>query len=104
MIGFWVGDKKTKPGVYEPNIKELPYTGDILKNYQQFQSVESKQNENLTINNRLSIVSNLYMRNNYHSIKYVKWNGIKWKVKSIDISSYPRVIMELGGLYDENTA
>lgn len=99
-VGFWLKDIETRPGVYKSDIVEKPYTGDVLYNSRRFQSAENQQNENLKTTNRLSIISNLYMQKNWPSIKYVLWNGIKWKVNSVDISSYPRVIIELGGVYN----
>lgn len=103
-IGFWLKDETTKPGVYKSNIEEKPYTGDILRNSRRFQSAENQQNENLKITNRLSIISDLYMQKNWSSIKYVSWNGVNWKVESIDISSPPRIILELGGVYNGKTS
>lgn len=103
-IGFWKKDKETKPGVYKGEIVEKSYTGDILSNSRRFQSVENQQNENLRVSNRLSILSDLYMQKNWSSIKYVLWNGVKWSVNSVDISSYPRVILELGGVYNGKTS
>lgn len=102
-VGFWITDHETKPGVYEPMIVEKSYVGDVQKNTRRFQSVENQQNENLVVNNRLSIISDLYMKKYWGSIKYVLWNGVKWKVISIDIESYPRVILELGGVYNGKT-
>lgn len=99
-IGFWLGDIKTKPGIYKSNIVEKTYTGDVLKNIRNFQSDENQINDNLRVNNRLSIISDLYMQKNWASIKYVLWNGVKWKVSSVDVSSYPRVVLELGGVYN----
>lgn len=99
-IGFWMKDIETKPGVFKPGIVEKPYTGDVLRNIRRFQTVENQQNENLVLNNRISIISDLYMQENWPSIKYVFWNGSKWKVTSVDIGSYPRVIIEIGGVYN----
>lgn len=99
-VGFWNGDKEIKPGLYKPNIIEKPYTGDILMDSRRFQPVENQQNDNLKLTNRLSIISDLYMQNNWSSIKYVLWNNVKWSVTSIDITTYPRVILELGGVYN----
>lgn len=99
-IGFWLKDVETKPGVYKSDIVERKYTGDVLKNIRNFQSAENQQNENLRINNRLSILSDLYMKQNWSSIKYVLWNDVKWKVNSVDLGSYPRVVLELGGVYN----
>lgn len=104
IIGFWVQDVNTKPGVYKSKIIEKSYTGDVLKNLRSFQSSENQQNENLRVNNRLSIISDMYMKQNWGSIKYVLWNGVKWRVSSVDISSYPRTVLELGGVYNGKNA
>lgn len=103
-VGFYTQEyKETKPGVYEPEIVEKPYTGDVLRDQRRFQPVENQQNENLIISNRISIISDLYMKQNWASVRYVIWNGAKWKVNSIDVSQYPRVLMDLGGVYNGET-
>lgn len=99
-IGFWEGDVETKPGVYKSFIVEKDYVGDVMRNSRMFQNVDSQQNDNLVTTNKISVVSNLYLMNNWHSIKYVFWNGVKWKVKSVDITSFPRAVLELGGVYN----
>lgn len=99
-IGFWMGDVETKPGVYKPEIVEKPYTGDVLRNSRRFQTVSDQQNENLVVSNRLSIISDLFLQQNWSSIKYIIWNNAKWKVTSVDIGSPPRAILELGGVYN----
>lgn len=103
-VGFWQKDVETKPGVYKSEIVEKSYTGDILRNARRFQAAENQQNENLRVTNRLSIISDLYMKQNWASIKYVSWNGVNWSVTSVDISSYPRVILDLGGVYNGKTS
>lgn len=103
-VGFWINDVKVKPGVYKNRTIEKPYTGDVMKNIRNFQSAENQINDNLRVNNRISIISDLYMQKNWSSIKYVLWNGVKWKVSSVDVGSYPRVILELGGVYNGTTS
>lgn len=102
-IGFWLKDIETKPGVYKSKIVEKKYTGDVLRNSRRFQQGENQQNENLRTTNRLSIISDLYMQKNWSSIKYVFWNNVNWSVNSVDITSFPRVILELGGVYNGKT-
>lgn len=104
QIGFWKKDIEVKSGVYKPSIVEKNYVGDVLKNSRNFQSVENQQNDNLVVSNRLSIISDIYLQQNWSSIKYVVWNGVKWKVKSVDVIPHPRVIIELGGVYNETTS
>lgn len=98
FVGFWNGDREVKPGIWKPDIVERPYYGDVLRNNRRFQSTE-QQNDNLTINNQISILADLYAKENFHSIRYVVWNGVAWKVDSVDIS-YPRLTLEIGEVYN----
>lgn len=102
-IGFWIKDVEIKPGIFKPQIIEKNYTGDVLRNIRRFQSIENQQNENLVVNNKLSIISDLYLQQNWGSIKYVSWNGVNWQVSSVDIGSFPRIVLEWGGVYNGKT-
>lgn len=102
-VGFWTKDIEVNPGVYKSGIIEKSYTGDVLRNARRFQQAENQQNENLRVTNRLSIISDLYMQRNWGSVKYVSWNDVNWSVNSVDISQYPRVVLELGGVYNGKT-
>lgn len=99
VIGFWEKDAEVKSGVYKSQIVERPYTGDITRNYRKFNSAENQQNDNLRVNNQVSIVSDLYLRNNWASIKYVLWNGVKWKVNTVEVG-HPRLVLEIGEVYN----
>lgn len=102
-VAFTEQSVQVKPGVYRPKIVEKPYVGDVLRDQRRYQQGENQQNENLTISNRISIVSDLYMKQNWASILYVVWNGINWKATSIDVSQYPRITIDLGGVYNGET-
>lgn len=99
-VGFWEEDVETSPGVYNPRIFERSYTGDIQRNIRRFENQDT-QNKTFTISNRISILADLYSLDNWPSIRYVIWNGVKWQVTSVDVS-YPRLILDLGGVYNEN--
>lgn len=99
-VGFQVGEEEYCLGVWKPIFKELPYIVEVLKDTRRYQMTD-KQNADLTINNRLSILSDLFMQQNWQSIRYVVWNGVKWAVTSVDVS-YPRLLLDLGGVYNEN--
>lgn len=98
VVGFWQGHKEESPGVWKPLIIRRPYRGDLNKNTRRFQPTES-QNSDLVINNEVSILADLYSKENYASIAYVEINGVKWKVTNVDIS-YPRLTLKLGGVYN----
>lgn len=102
-VGFWMDDVETSPGVFKSAIVEKPYYGDVVKNIRRWQEGE-QQNDKLKVNNSISILSDLFAQQNYASIKYVLWNGAKLKVTQVTLD-YPRITMELGGVYnDENAA
>lgn len=102
-IGFWCKDVETSPGVFNGAIIEKPYVGDVLKNNRRWQN-SGNQNDSITTNNQISIISDLYLRENWNSIKYVVWNGVKLKVSNVDLEGYPRVILDLGGEYHGENA
>lgn len=97
-VGFFEGMKETTPGVYRPSITERPYYGEVIKDHRKFQP-SSSQNDEFTVSNRISILADLYAQENWTSIRYVIWNGVKWKVTSVDVT-YPRLTLELGGVYN----
>lgn len=97
-VGFWKEEVEVKPGVFKSLIISRPYFGEVLKNRRNFQSSEY-QNDTFTTNNQISILADLYLQQNWTSIKYVEWNGVKWKVNSVDVE-YPRVTLTLGGVYN----
>lgn len=102
-IGFLISTKEeTKPGVFKPVIVEKKYVGDVLHNNRQNQTTEY-QNGDIKLNSKISIIANMYFLQNYQSIQYILWNNVKWKVNSIDISTYPKIYIELGGVYNGRT-
>lgn len=97
-IGFWTGDTEVSEGIWEPNILERKYFGEFIKNYRKNQDVADKINKDITVTNRISILSDLYAQNNWNNIRYIVLNGIKWEVASVELN-YPRLYLDLGGKY-----
>jgi len=97
IIGY-VFPIETAPGVWDDQITEINYLGDVTLNQQRWQSTE-KVNDNLTLDNSISIIANEYAYTNFGYIKYVIWKGQKWKVTSLVISR-PRIVLQIGGLYN----
>lgn len=96
-IGFRI-DEETRPGVWKKNTVEKQYYGDVIRNVRNNQN-SGKVNEDITISNEISIVSDSFLNEHYSTISYVVLNGIKWKVNSINIQ-YPRLVLSVGGLYN----
>lgn len=99
-IGFFEGNEEVSPGVFKPKIVEKhPYYGDVLENKRRFQAVSDKQNDDLVLSSRISVLSDLYMQKHWPSVRYVIWNGVYWKVVDVDVG-IPRIILTLGGVYN----
>lgn len=99
MIGF-AETVETEPGYHEEVIKELPYFGDVLSNFRNLQPTTVGTNDDINISNRISIVADPYANNHFYAMRYATFAGSKWKVKDVDASQYPRLILSLGGLYN----
>lgn len=89
---------ETVPGVWEEQITERNYSGEVHKISKKWQSGESL-NDDLVVSNEISIVADPFAFNNFHNIRYVVWMGVKWKVSRMDIQR-PRITLTLGGVYN----
>lgn len=98
IIGFALPPVETSPGVYEEPIVKKVCTGDIKRNTRRLQSSSEKTSDDITISNQISILADPYVRENFHSIRYITFMGAKWKVSEVE-AQYPRLILTLGGLY-----
>lgn len=98
LIGF-AEYQETTPGVWEEVISAHPYYGDVLINIRRFEPSGEKLHDDLTINNRISIVADAYAFQNFHNMKYIEWQGAKWKIRTVTVER-PRLILEVGGVYN----
>lgn len=89
---------ETKPGVWD-GIVEREYYGDLIRDTRRLQSSSDQVNDNVTINNQISIVSDPYAVHNFHKIRYAELFGTKWKVTSVDVE-FPRLVLTLGEVYN----
>lgn len=101
VIGF-AETTETVPGVWTEQIIDRNYYGDLIRNTRRLQSAD-KVNDDINISNELSIVSDPYAINNFHSMRYAEFMGAKWKITNIEVR-YPRLILTLGGLYNGEQA
>ena len=70
---------ETKPGVYEEQIVERSYYGDLIRNTRRLQSAD-QVNDDINISNEISIVADPYATNNFHTMRYAVFMGTKWKI------------------------
>lgn len=93
---------ETRPSIWQEAVIERPYYGDIVRNTRRLESGESV-NDDITINNSISIVADPYARDHFFAIRYVKWMGTAWKVTNVEVQS-PRLLLTIGGVYNGQTA
>lgn len=88
-------------GIWEDVVTERTYYGDIIRESKQWSSAD-KANDDLSLNNRISIVADNFAYENFSAMRYVTWIGVRWKVSNVEVKR-PRLILTLGGVYNGPT-
>lgn len=88
---------ESAPGVHTDQVVEYPYFGDVLRNTRTLREGESLNND-LSVNNSISIVADAYANEHFFAIRYVEWAGTLWIVSEVEVQS-PRLLLRLGGVY-----
>ena len=96
-IGY-IEPVESEPGYWEEKPIEREYYGDITRNTSRYQN-GGQVNEDIVINNILSIVADPYANENFQHMRYVVWMGAKWKITNVEVQ-YPRLLLTLGGMYN----
>ena len=89
---------KTGPGKWSEVVTEQNYSGDVLKISNRWQQGDSGTDD-LVPNHEISIVANPYAHENLPKMKYIKWNGVCWKITKFE-SQPPRLVLSIGGVYN----
>lgn len=100
-IGFADGEVETAPGLWSERIVEHTYRGEVTRNQVRWNQ-GSEMHDPLRIDNAISVISDPYLERHVSDIRYITWLGSKWKVSSVSIQR-PRLIIQIGGLYHEQT-
>lgn len=85
-------------GIYKDVITERSYYGDVVRNARNLVTGEHLNND-LTVDNSISIVSDAYANEHYFAIRYIKWQGVLWTISKVAVAP-PRLILTLGGVYN----
>lgn len=97
LIGYGETEE-TKPGVWTEQIVERRYFGDLIRNARSLQTSD-KVNDNINISNTISIVADPYANKHFFNIRYITFQGAKWKVTNAEVQP-PRIVLTIGGLYN----
>ena len=98
VIGY-AENVQTEPGVFTEVITERNYFGDVGRNSRRLES-SGGVNDNINISNEIHIVADPYAIQNIYAMRYIEFQGAKWKVTNVEVQ-YPRLILTVGGLYNE---
>ena len=96
-IGF-ATNIETSPGVWEDKVIERQYFGDLIRNTRRLETAD-KLNDNISISNQISIVGDPFIYENIYAIRYLVFGKTKWKISNVEVQ-YPRLILDVGGLYN----
>lgn len=97
-VGYVTVSESESPSVWaesEPAIRK--YYGDVIKDTKRFDSGTSV-NDDLTVNNSISILADAFAYEHFFAIAFVEWMGVRWKVTNVEVQR-PRLILSLGGVY-----
>ena len=89
---------ETAPGVYEEQITERNYYGELVRNTRRLQT-SNQINDNINIANEISVIADPFATQNFHAMRYIEFMGAKWKITNVEVR-YPRLILTIGGLYN----
>lgn len=107
-MGKWFGrigyveQLETTPGVWEEKIVERNYYGDVVRNYRKLEP-SGEVNDNINVSMEISIVADPYAIQNFHAMRYIEYMGSLWKLSNVEVN-YPRLILQIGGLYNGQQA
>lgn len=98
-IGYNVTEPD-EPGsdIYVNKVIERECYGETTRLSSKWQN-SSHVNDDISINNEISIIADPFALQNFSNIAYAEFLGTKWKVSSIEIQ-YPRLLLTVGGVYN----
>lgn len=97
-VGYSITEE-AEPGIWEENIIEIEYYGDVISNRWRKQNTNIINND-MILSKDISIVADPFAIQHCSKIVYVEYMGTKWRVTDID-PQLPRITLIIGGEYNE---
>lgn len=88
-------------GKWVDDITEITYFGDAVRTLRRLKNGVGL-NDDIVVQNQVSIVADEHAMNNFSKIKYARWMGVNWVVTSVEVQ-HPRLILNLGEVYNGPT-
>lgn len=101
-VGY-TSSEETAPGVWEDVITERNYYGEIIRSSRRLETSPEQVNANIRVDNEFTILADEYSIANITAMRYIVWNGNRWTVTNVEVR-HPRLILQIGGLWNGNTA
>ena len=98
IVGYGI-PTQVSPGVWKDVPTERNYSGNVIRNSSRLSTNAESTNDDLTVNNQISIIADQFAYQNCRSMKYIMFMGTKWKITNIEVR-YPRLILTIGGVYN----
>lgn len=98
-IGYAVSSESS-PGIWTDVITERTVFGDVFTNTKKTEN-PGQVNDNIVINVQISFLADPYILPNFLLIKYATYLGAKWKVVLVSAEQRPRLVLTLGGVYND---
>ena len=100
IIGFATTvEDPDNPGIWDEQIVEKYYSGNLIRNTRRLQTTPNTANDNITISNEISIVADPYAQEHMYAMRYVVFQGVKWRIETVDVE-YPRLKLSIGGIFN----
>lgn len=97
QIGFAI-PVESRRGFWEDQIEEHYYRGDVVRFSSRWAESPDSTNDDLTLNNQISIVADPFAQNHIQEMKYISYMGANWKITNVEVK-YPRLLLTIGGVY-----
>lgn len=99
-VGY-VTSIEESPGVFKNVPEEYTYYGDITNISKRWQTNDNL-NDDIRLEQNVSIMADSYAWENYFKIRYVIIDGTAWRVTNVTVSR-PRITLYIGGIYNGKT-
>lgn len=99
-IGYAI-QEESEPGIWEEEIVERDYYGDLLTDNRKHQANSNVLDE-ITLSNMVSIIADPFAYNNCSCMAYAEIMGARWKITEVEVKP-PRLNLTIGGVYNGNT-
>lgn len=92
--------EETRPGIYEEKYVERYYKGDVIRSSRRWDPSEHL-NDNLTISNDISIISDDFVNQNLGAMRYLILMNQKYEIVSATIDTDKhRITLSLGSVFN----